>query len=429
MADPTVTALAARLDALTADLLQLRQQLSAGVGVPDMASQSGKYLTTDGTMPGWGALPISAIGVAAPITSTGGASPVIGHANSGVAAGTYALATVTCDARGHITGIVAGSAGVTSVGAAAPLSSSGGATPSISLTGTVPVANGGTGATTVANARTSLGLGTAAVQNTGTAGAVVPLLTGSNTWSASQAITGGLTVSGTGNGLNITDRTTGGTWSWYATGGVTYLWLNTAGNVLSLSAAGVLGVAGLSLPDTTAQYVRGDGTLATLPASGSGTVTSVTAGAGMNFVTFTTAGTITLGVPSTCTAATGNGASGTTHTHAITGFMPTTGGTFTGAITAPGVTDSSDAAYKRDVRDLRDGLAIVRALMPRRFWNVLTELDEVGFVAQEVRDVLPEIVSTDDDGRLAVAYQRLTAPIIAALHELDARIKRLESRA
>ncbi|EJW4412071.1 tail fiber domain-containing protein [Escherichia coli] len=38
----------------------------------------------------------------------------------------------------------------------------------------------------VANARTNLGLGTSAVINTGTSGATIPLLNGSNTWSATQ---------------------------------------------------------------------------------------------------------------------------------------------------------------------------------------------------------------------------------------------------
>ncbi|HEX7406971.1 MAG TPA: DUF1566 domain-containing protein [Candidatus Binatia bacterium] len=47
--------------------------------------------------------------------------------------------------------------GVLSVGASTPLASSGGQNPSLSLTGTVPVANGGTGASTAATARTSLG--------------------------------------------------------------------------------------------------------------------------------------------------------------------------------------------------------------------------------------------------------------------------------
>ena len=51
-----------------------------------------------------------------------------------------------------------------------------------------------------------------------------------------------------------------------------------------------------------------------------GTVTSVGNGNGMNFTTFTTTGTVTLGTPSTLTAATTNALTASSHTHAITGF-------------------------------------------------------------------------------------------------------------
>lgn len=51
-----------------------------------------------------------------------------------------------------------------------------------------PVTAGGTGATNAADARSNLGLGTAAVVNTGTSGATIPLLNGANTWSAAQVI-------------------------------------------------------------------------------------------------------------------------------------------------------------------------------------------------------------------------------------------------
>lgn len=50
----------------------------------------------------------------------------------------------------------------------------------------VPVTDGGTGASTAADARTNLGLGTAATANTGTSGTAVALLDGDNTWSGSQ---------------------------------------------------------------------------------------------------------------------------------------------------------------------------------------------------------------------------------------------------
>lgn len=53
---------------------------------------------------------------------------------------------------------------------------------------TVPITRGGTGATSASTARTNLGLGTAAVANTGTSGATVPLLNTANVFSASQSI-------------------------------------------------------------------------------------------------------------------------------------------------------------------------------------------------------------------------------------------------
>lgn len=61
-----------------------------------------------------------------------------------------------------------------------------GAVPLTGITGTLAISNGGTGATSAANARTNLGLGTSATVNTGTSGATIPLLNGANTWAAAQ---------------------------------------------------------------------------------------------------------------------------------------------------------------------------------------------------------------------------------------------------
>ncbi|NTG48958.1 hypothetical protein G6M04_16395 [Agrobacterium rhizogenes] len=65
------------------------------------------------------------------------------------------------------------------------------ATGSITLSSPLPLASGGLGANTAAGGRTSLGLGTAATVNTGTSGAVIPLLSAANTWSGIQTFGAG----------------------------------------------------------------------------------------------------------------------------------------------------------------------------------------------------------------------------------------------
>jgi len=54
---------------------------------------------------------------------------------------------------------------------------------------------------------------------------------------------------------------------------------------------------------------------------------------------------------------------------------------------------------------------------------------DMGVIAQEVEEVFPELVSTDDDGYKRVNYAGLIAPLIEAIKELDARIRTLERAA
>lgn len=62
-------------------------------------------------------------------------------------------------------------------------------------------------------------------------------------------------------------------------------------------------------------------------ALGAGTVSSITAGNGMDFSTITTTGAVTLGTPSTLTLATTNALTTTSHTHALSGVQAYLDGT------------------------------------------------------------------------------------------------------
>lgn len=66
---------------------------------------------------------------------------------------------------------------------------------------------------------------------------------------------------------------------------------------------------------------------AKIAAIGAGTVSSITAGNGMNFSEITTSGVVTLGTPSTITLLTTNSLTSNSHTHAITGVQAALSGT------------------------------------------------------------------------------------------------------
>ena len=71
--------------------------------LPSQGSNSGKYLTTDGTNPSWGAIPSGSLTFTGDVTGSGstGSSVALTLANSGVTAGTYSKVTV--DGKGRVT--------------------------------------------------------------------------------------------------------------------------------------------------------------------------------------------------------------------------------------------------------------------------------------------------------------------------------------
>ena len=52
----------------------------------------------------------------------------------------------------------------------------------------------------------------------------------------------------------------------------------------------------------------------------------------------------------------------------------------------------------------------------------------MGVIAQELEEVFPHLVITDDEGRKRVDYVGLVAPLIEAIKELDARLLAVEER-
>jgi hypothetical protein len=66
-------------------------------------------------------------------------------------------------------------------------------------------------------------------------------------------------------------------------------------------------------------------------------------------------------------------------------------------------------------------------------WNELAEgkditVREVGVIAQEIKEVLPEVVIERDTGYLAVRYEKLVPLLIEAVKELSGKVDELQQK-
>jgi hypothetical protein len=123
-------------------------------------------------------------------------------------------------------------------------------------------------------------------------------------------------------------------------------------------------------------------------------------------------------------------------TGAFNGAVAITGAlTVTGDITA---FYTSDARLKTDIVEISDALEKVKSLQGVTFsWNeigaslfddgIAVPDREAGVIAQEVEAVLPEVVTTRDNGYLAVRYEKIVPLLIEAIKELSAQIEELKS--
>jgi hypothetical protein len=87
---------------------------------------------------------------------------------------------------------------------------------------------------------------------------------------------------------------------------------------------------------------------------------------------------------------------------------------------------ASDARLKSNVRPIEGALGLALRLRGVRYEK--DDVEQIGVIAQEVEEVVPELVTTNEDGFKAVDYDRFTAILIEAVKELSAKVESLEAR-
>ena len=106
--------------------------------------------------------------------------------------------------------------------------------------------------------------------------------------------------------------------------------------------------------------------------------------------------------------------------------------------TSTSISAISDSSLKENIKDLETGLAEVMALKPRRFdWKNGDATNVAGFIAQEVAEILPELVedslyTKDKDGndvyKKNLKMGDILPTLVKAIQELNAKVEALEAQ-
>ena len=94
---------------------------------------------------------------------------------------------------------------------------------------------------------------------------------------------------------------------------------------------------------------------------------------------------------------------------------------------------SSDRRFKDNLTRISEPNEKIKKINGYEFdWNEKHELyknkHDIGVVAQEIEEVLPEVVTERDDGYKAVKYERIIALLIESNKDLLKRVEELEEK-
>jgi len=92
----------------------------------------------------------------------------------------------------------------------------------------------------------------------------------------------------------------------------------------------------------------------------------------------------------------------------------------------------SDIRYKKNIEPLKYSLEKVLQLqavsydIKKEFQNTSDTNKQIGFIAQDIEEIIPEVVQTSNDGYKAIDYSRLTAVLAGAIKEQQIQIEELK---
>jgi hypothetical protein len=107
--------------------------------------------------------------------------------------------------------------------------------------------------------------------------------------------------------------------------------------------------------------------------------------------------------------------------------ITTTSGSI-GDLSVTRITETSALIHKTEIENLSNDGKIYQ-LRPVNFKWKEDQRKDVGLIAEEVAELYPELVKTDEKGNaLGVNYSKLTAVLIKTVQDLNSRIENLETQ-
>tara|TARA_R100000951_G_scaffold44917_1_gene38274 strand:+ start:2905 stop:7020 length:4116 start_codon:yes stop_codon:yes gene_type:complete len=92
------------------------------------------------------------------------------------------------------------------------------------------------------------------------------------------------------------------------------------------------------------------------------------------------------------------------------------------------ITSVSDVRTKENIETVENGLDLVSQLRGVWYNKIGEDERKVGVIAQEVEEILPEVVHTDAEGMKAVDYGKMVGVLIEAIKDLKAEIEELKAQ-
>lgn len=98
----------------------------------------------------------------------------------------------------------------------------------------------------------------------------------------------------------------------------------------------------------------------------------------------------------------------------------------TGDLGAVGFNTTSDERLKENIQPITDALNVVDLLEGKTYQFIASGKKSSGVIAQELFDVLPDLVTEDEQGYLSVSYMGIVPYLIEAIKELRKEVELLK---